>query len=201
VQARVIVSLPADYTVLPGEKKGSKTGAASALFSGKENQYQPERVHGGLLTETGRQQILIGARKCNAMDISYLGDPMYSRIKSYEIPFLVTWTVWVSNWMNKRLDEAVPGLNIVPKHESQEILSPSDASDTAALVLKHFQQGEDQKNVRFRINLRPLADYRNLICLIILWKLGQLLGYKNLTIFAVVVFSIASALKKISSFF
>ena len=199
-QARVIVSLPADYTVLPGENKGPKSGAASALFSGKENQYQPERVHGGLLTEIGRHQILTGARKCDALDVSYLGDPMYSRVKSYEIAFLVTWTVWVSNWMNNYLDEAVPGLNITPKDDSEEIASPSDVSDTAALVLKHFQQGEAQKSVRFRINLRPLADYRNLISTIILWKLGQLLGYKNLTIFSVVVFGIASALQKISSF-
>lgn len=200
-QARVIASLPADYVVLPGEKKGSKSGASSILFSAKENEYQPERVHGGLLTETGRQQILTGVRKCNAMEVAYLGDPMYSRIKSYEIPFLVKWTVWASDWMNTRLDEAVPALNIIPKHESGEDLSPSDVSDTAALVLKHFQQGEDQKNVRFRINLRPLADYRNLICLTIWWKLGQIFGHKNLAMFAAFIFSISTALKKISSFF
>ena len=200
-QARVIASLPADYVVLPGEKKGSKSGASSILFSTKENEYQPERVHGGLLTETGRQQILTGARKCNAMEVAYLGDPMYSRIKSYEIPFLVTWTVWASDWMNTRLDEAIPGLNIIPKHESGEVLSPSDVSDTAALVLKHFQQGEDQKNVRFRINLRPLADYRNLICLTIWWKLGQFFGHKNLALFAAFIFSFSTALKKILSLF
>lgn len=200
-QARVIASLPADYVVLPGDKEGSKSGASSILFSAKENEYQPERVHGGLLTETGRQQILTGARKCNAMEVAYLGDPMYSRIKSYEIPFLVTWAVWASDWMNTRLDEAVPGLNVIPKHESGEVLSPSDVSDTAALVLKHFQQGEDQKNVRFRINLRPLADYRNLICLTIWWKLGQFFTHKNLALFAAFIFSISTALKKISSLF
>jgi len=200
-QARVIVSLPADYVVLPGEKKGSKTGALSTLFSGNENHYQPERIHGGLLTETGRQQILTGARKCSAMEVSYLGDPMYSRIKSYEIPVLVKWTVWVSDWMNNRLDEAVPGLNIIPKHESEEVLSPSDVSDTAALVLKHLQQGEEQRKVRFRINLRPLADYRNLICLTILWKLGQLLGHRNVAVFAAFMFGVATALTKISALF
>jgi len=160
-QARVIVDLPVDYEVLPGEKKGAG-GGSGAIVTSKRDEDKPERVHGGFLTEAGRHQILMGTRKCSAMDVAYIGDPMYSRVKSYEIPFLVDWTVRASDWLNDRL-------GLVPlQRAGGEEMRQSDISDTAALVLKLFKQGDERKRIWFRFNLRFLADYRNLICFAIL---------------------------------
>ena len=156
--AKNIANLPSDYNVLPGEKKGGRGHGASLIGSNRFDEAKPERVDGGFLTEAGRQQIMMGTRKCSAIDVFPLGDTLYARTKSYELPFLVFWTVQASEWLNKRL-------GLVPEHIETAV--PADISVSAAQMLRLFREGENSRKVIFRFNLRFLADYRNIILILI----------------------------------
>jgi hypothetical protein len=154
---KVIANLPQDYEVLPRDVVKAGTSPSEEEFN------KPDRVNGVFLTERGREQIARGAVKCNPLDILKLGDPMTSRVKSYEFSFLVEWTVRLSKWINEKL-------GLVPRTDdggeaSVGALRASrmhSAEDTTSLLLKLAKDGEVSKHVWFRINLRFLADYRNL---------------------------------------
>eukprot|EP00584_Thalassiosira_punctigera_P011090 CAMPEP_0172528684 /NCGR_PEP_ID=MMETSP1067-20121228/2996_1 /TAXON_ID=265564 ORGANISM="Thalassiosira punctigera, Strain Tpunct2005C2" /NCGR_SAMPLE_ID=MMETSP1067 /ASSEMBLY_ACC=CAM_ASM_000444 /LENGTH=1018 /DNA_ID=CAMNT_0013312641 /DNA_START=151 /DNA_END=3204 /DNA_ORIENTATION=- len=166
-QVRYLVSLPLDYQVLPEEPRassgfrllrllgvGAKVAATSAI-----SEKLPDRTLDGKLTDLGRQQIYLGQRKCNPMDIHYIGDPMLARAKSYEISAIVDLNIVVSNYLNKKL-------GLVPPTSGGDFVG--GAEDDA--LLKKMREMEQYQRGGFRINLRCLADYRNVIfAVIVLW--------------------------------
>lgn len=119
----------------------------------------PQCDPNGKLTDHGRQQLYAGLCKCNPMDVHYIGDPMLSRSKSYEIPALVEFTIFVSNYLNGKL-------GLIPQ---PPIPSVAEGDEGDALLLKHYQEMEQYQNVKFRLNLRFLADSRNIIFATIVW--------------------------------
>lgn len=176
-QVRYLVNLPMHYQVLPEEQPRSSHGffqlgrllglgsqddpnATNNAIS--ENHFLgPERGADGRLTDLGRQQIHAGLSKCNPMDVHYIGDPMLARVKSYEIPLLVELTIGASNYLNKKL-----GL-VVPTEEDNKGHNDDDDS----MLMKRFHEMERYRKIRFRFNLRFLADSRNIIFLAIVWWL------------------------------
>lgn len=153
-QARSIVGFPPDYEVLPREMKHGMVGVDGTTVAVSVT--QPERVNGLFLTEKGREQIMSGTVQCSALDVPYLGDPMTARARSFEIPFLVRWTVAASNWLNRKL-------GLVQFPETEEVGTAAMGNNTSALLLQLVKEGEESRNSWIRINLRFLADYRNIL--------------------------------------
>ena len=91
-----------------------------------------------LLSENGRSQIIGGMVKCDREDIDFVGDKMYAKPQSHEIAFLVWQLVELSNMLNRKLG----------------IQTTADDKDLRHST-HHF--------LPRRINLRFLADYRNMI--------------------------------------
>lgn len=163
-QVRYMMHLPQDYQVLPEEPKSSRGwGSFLGLRSRKEcsllNELVPERDARGLLTEQGRAQIHSGMRKCNPIDVHFVGDPLLARVKTYEIPALVELTILASNYLNHKL-------RLVFETSVSEV----ENIDENALG-KHFHEMERYQKSLFRINLRFLADSRNIMFASIIWWL------------------------------
>ena len=167
---RLLVNLPLDYQVLPEEPRISHgfgllrflglsskdtTGMGS---SASDNFLVPERGPDGKLTDLGRQQLYAGLVKCGPM-VQYIGDPMLARVKSYEIPAVVELTICASNYLNRKLD-------LVPPIESGTDGEPVEEDDA---LLKKYQEMERYQKIKFRVNLRFLADSRNIIFATVLW--------------------------------
>ena len=170
-QVRYLMHLPQDYQVLPEEPKRSR-GWGSFLGLGSrnddsllaENLLVPERDASGKLTDKGRAQIYSGMRKCNPIDVHFVGDPLLARTKTYEIPALVELTVQASNYLNQKL-----GL------VSEAIVAEGHTVDEDALS-KHYHEMERYQKTLFRVNLRFLADSRNIIFVYIMWWLFRTVG-------------------------
>ncbi|KAL7497194.1 hypothetical protein ACHAWT_005241 [Skeletonema menzelii] len=169
-QVRYLMHLPQDYQVLPEEPKSS-LGWGSFLGLGRhkdgsllENLLVPERDTSGRLTDKGRAQIYSGARKCNPIDVHFVGDPLLARVKTYEIPVLVELTVHASNYLNEKL-----GLVTEPSAVEGQTVEEDALS-------KHYYEMERYQKTLFRINLRFLADSRNIIFAYVLWWLFRTVG-------------------------
>lgn len=176
---RSLVNLPLDYQVLPEEVKVSRGFGLWRLLgldgtkattdgASSTNLLVPERGSDGKLTDFGRQQLYAGLAKCNALDCHYIGDPMLSRVKSYEVPILVDLTIRLSNYLNEKLD-------LVPPLSAEETADEDDA------LLKKYNEMQRYQKIKYRINLRFLADSRNLIFAAIVWwivkSIRGLFGY------------------------
>jgi len=171
-QVRYIVNLPLDYQVLPDEPRASRgfgllrvlglgnmdTSATAGSDANPAESLFPDRGPDGRLTDLGRQQLHAGLCKCNPLDIHYIGDPMLSRVKSYEFPALVQLTIFVSNYLNRKL-------GLVP------VLPPEEENiDEDDKLLQQYREMEQYQKVKFRFNLRFLADSRNsLVLAIFFW--------------------------------
>jgi len=164
--ARVIVKFPNDYEPIPTVKRKDK-----GMFRGFSNltatdnaqdssNYSPERESTGFITKKGREQILNGTRMCNAMDVNFLGDPMYSRAKSHEIKLLVKWSLVLSNKLNVYFKLDTP---------RQSKLYGEEVTSTAEQLAKESE--EMNKIGLFRFNLRWVADSRNWVMIYIIWKI------------------------------
>jgi hypothetical protein len=129
-RAKLIVQLPIDYDIIPSD--GARPSAGEAAATGDK---VPSRTQDGFLDERGQQQIVAGATKCSPADVAFRGDKMRSRVGSHEISFLVDFTVWLSNRVNKKL-----GLGLV-------------------------DNGKQKGKQKFRFSFRFLADYRNILFL------------------------------------
>jgi hypothetical protein len=168
-QVRYLMHLPQDYQVLPQEPKSSR-GWGSFLGLGRdgsllaENMLVPERDSSGKLTDKGRAQIHSGMRKCNPIDVHFIGDPLLARVKTYEIPALVELTVKASNYLNQKLG----------------LVSEADVADGHVVdkdaLSKHYHEMERYQKTLFRFNLRFLADSRNIIFAYIIWWLFRTVG-------------------------
>jgi len=165
-KARVIVKFPNDYEPIPTVKrkdKGMFRGFSNLTASDNaqdSSNYSPERESTGFITAKGREQILNGTRMCNAMDINFLGDPMYSRAKSHEIKLLVRWSLVLSNKLNVYFKLDTP---------RQCKLYGEEVKSTAEQLAKESE--EMNKVGLFRFNLRWVADSRNWVMMYIVWKI------------------------------
>mmetsp|Transcript_5283 Transcript_5283/g.7794 ORF Transcript_5283/g.7794 Transcript_5283/m.7794 type:complete len:553 (+) Transcript_5283:1-1659(+) len=72
----------------------------------KESPFQPD-LQKGKLSQKGRLQISQGTHKCSKDNIGYLGDAMYQPYTNYEIPWLVHFTLYLSEKMNVVLGHPV----------------------------------------------------------------------------------------------
>mmetsp|Transcript_3353 Transcript_3353/g.12742 ORF Transcript_3353/g.12742 Transcript_3353/m.12742 type:complete len:776 (-) Transcript_3353:781-3108(-) len=61
----------------------------------------PEVNENGELTEEGKRQLIMGARKCSKFDAHFIGDPMYAPATSFEIPVLIDFWIGVSVLLNQ----------------------------------------------------------------------------------------------------
>eukprot|EP00574_Skeletonema_japonicum_P001532 CAMPEP_0201740394 /NCGR_PEP_ID=MMETSP0593-20130828/46279_1 /ASSEMBLY_ACC=CAM_ASM_000672 /TAXON_ID=267983 /ORGANISM="Skeletonema japonicum, Strain CCMP2506" /LENGTH=979 /DNA_ID=CAMNT_0048234705 /DNA_START=76 /DNA_END=3015 /DNA_ORIENTATION=+ len=172
-QVRYLMHLPQDYQVLPEEPKSSRRwGSFLGLGRHKdesslvENLLEPERDASGRLTDKGRAQIYAGVRKCNPIDVQFVGDPLLARVKTYEIPVLVELTVQASNYLNDKL-------GLVSEAEANVVEGQTVDEDALS---KHYNEMERYKKTLFRINLRFLADSRNIIFAYVLWWLFRTVG-------------------------
>ena len=103
-----------------------------------------DRTIEGSLSSIGKSKVVRGIVKCNPEDIGFVGDRMNAKVQSHEIAFLVHHLVKLSNFLNSYLGIRTTG--------------------------REFGSGGDALSfIPNRINLRFLADYRNLVflCLII----------------------------------
>jgi len=142
-RAKLIVRLPVDYEVIPGSGTTTQSGRAGAQPAGLEKQHV--RAKDGKLTPHGIESILRGETKCRPADVSYQGDNMRAGVGSHEIPLLVTFTIWLSDYLNTKLGLA--------------------AGDQEAVWWKR----------NLRVNVRFLADYRHLLFLFgvyVVFRLG-----------------------------
>lgn len=170
-QAKAIVGLPSEYEPLPhdsrlGTQPGGGTGAPKnrGMFGTFETpavatsgEGRPERLKSGMLTERGREQILEGSARCDPLDVvtAFGGhgkaglennDQRYrQRMGPCEVPFLVVLTKIASDWLNTKLERL---------SSRQERTPPTDHSDNEPIGVG---------GNKVRVDLRFLADYRNLL--------------------------------------
>ncbi|KAL3821635.1 hypothetical protein ACHAXA_006055 [Cyclostephanos tholiformis] len=161
-QVRYLVQLPMDYQVLPDQPNVSfgvwhllGLGSKDAVESYSENSLLSVRGPDGRLTDSGRQQLSAGLCKCDPV-LTYIGDPLFSRVKTYEIPALVELTVWISTYLNNKLRLTGPSL------------SPGVGFDDDDALSKRFREMKQYEKVKLRINLRFLADRRILTTLLVI---------------------------------
>ena len=158
-QLRNLMELPEDVELLPKYNAGDLPDSSSSYASRKNSGDMNSVLRGqdGYLTERGKEEILAGMYKCSSLEMAEClikrrlnsRDPMMDRVKSYEIPLLVDLSNSLSLWLNTKL-----GLD-----ESESEKGPWIEKIFSVLVWivdKNYFQS-------IRINLRFMADYRNLI--------------------------------------
>ena len=177
-QVKTLVNLPLDYHLLadkPGssvfglwELLGQNKNNDLATSAGYEHSLGPDREADGSLSDLGRQQIYRGERKCDPMDVHYIGDPMLARVKSYEVPLLVELTVGVSKYVNEKVGWT--------GHMPEEAVA--DGTQGQDMFTKKMQEMKQYQSVVFRLNLRFLADPRNIAFIaIVFWLVRTIAGF------------------------
>jgi len=161
LQARYLVALPQDYQVLPEEPHVSSglwsmfgLGSTGTNDKGYISLSLPARGPDGKLTDEGRQQLSVGLCKCDPV-LTYIGDPMFSAIRSYEIPVFVELFVWISSYLNEKILLTAP--------------PSSSEMDYDDMLSKRFREMKQYNEVKFRFNLRFLADKRNLMIILAIY--------------------------------
>ncbi len=155
-QAKVIVRFPRNYEVFPnGQQEQDDACLGRATAQSSDSVYSPERELTGYITEKGRTQLLEGSKICNAMDVAFIGDPMYARVKNFEVASLVKLAIFVSDWLNKYFG--------LVKSSSHHIYGDEDGELSNLL-----KEQNEAKNITFRFNLRFVADSRNWLLFFVL---------------------------------
>jgi hypothetical protein len=139
LKAKMLVGFSPDYEVAAQYNKSRLSETQVKMNEAAA------RTHEGSLSSIGVQRVLRGSFKCHSNETDYYGDKMYSRPQSHEIPLLVSVLIYVSDALNSKL-----GIAIKTKSEDTTV------KNSTAL---HF--------LPRRINLRFLADYRNILILCI----------------------------------
>ena len=77
-KAKIIVKFPRNYEVFPNGNDVASCARGNALApqSMDSSIFAPEREESGFISTKGRYQILEGSKICNAMDVTFIGDPM-----------------------------------------------------------------------------------------------------------------------------
>jgi hypothetical protein len=99
-RAKVITRLPFEYSILLNKGKSlskRNLGESSTIMNIQT------RTKEGTLTSVGREQLVAGYIKLNPDEVRFHGDPMRTKVTSYEIPFLVDLTLWASDSLNELL--------------------------------------------------------------------------------------------------
>ena len=153
-RAKIVCQLsPEDESIVPRSRKqklisGRSKGDDTTNDNNKNN--NEYRNPDGTLTDFGRQQLLIGAWKCNIEDVRVMGDPLYVKVQNHEISWLVDVTVAVSDYLN----------------EYFQLTSTTKNYETNNGTTKNVIQDSNKTKQwysHYRFNLRFLADYRNLL--------------------------------------
>ncbi|XP_042366728.1 sphingomyelin phosphodiesterase 4 isoform X1 [Plectropomus leopardus] len=131
--------------------------------------------NGLILTDLGRSQIISGLRR---FDIHYQGDPELQPIRSYESALLVRLFYKISSVVNERfgghmnaLCSRTDFLGRLGRHYL------ADTDSTAKLRQSPVTRRTLERNRQPRLSLRPLASYRTLLLLLLLYVLGALLSF------------------------
>jgi hypothetical protein len=146
-KAKTIVTFPSDFEVIPSKSRPTTDSRTHGMDANRP----VDRASNGFLSESGIEKIATGTTKCDPLEIGYVGDRMLSRPRSHEIAFLIPLLVDISNFLNSRL-----GL---------QVSSKEDGFDRRESLIPR------------RVNLRFLADYRNLVFLpLCYWLLRFIFG-------------------------
>ncbi|XP_058487373.1 sphingomyelin phosphodiesterase 4 isoform X1 [Solea solea] len=132
--------------------------------------------NGLILTELGRRQIINGLRR---FDIQYQGDPELQPIRSYENAQLVRFLYRISSVVNNKFGGYMNALCSRPDFLGR--LGRHYLTDTASTTkLRHsptawHSAGRSHRPTP-RLSLRPLASYRTIVALVLVYVLGALLS-------------------------
>ncbi|KAL7407677.1 hypothetical protein ABVT39_012049 [Epinephelus coioides] len=131
--------------------------------------------NGLILTDLGRRQIISGLRR---FDVQYQGDPELQPIRSYESALLVRLFYKISSLVNDRFGGHMNALCSRPDflgRLGRHYLADPDAS--ARLRQSPITRRTLERNRQPRLSLRPLASYRTLLLLVLLYVFGALLSF------------------------
>ncbi|KAM9450929.1 sphingomyelin phosphodiesterase 4 isoform 2-T4 [Clarias gariepinus] len=141
--------------------------------------------NGLVLTDLGRMQIINGLRR---FEIEYQGDPELQPIRSYESAFLVRTLFQLSSFINERLGghmETLCSRRDFLGRVSRHYLNASPASvQRSRSPAQRHTTGRLQ---RPRLSLRPLASYRTLLSLLLLYLLFALFSFGLLSSTALIL--------------
>uniref|UniRef100_A0A1A7WFU0 Sphingomyelin phosphodiesterase 4 n=1 Tax=Iconisemion striatum TaxID=60296 RepID=A0A1A7WFU0_9TELE len=128
---------------------------------------------GLILTDAGRKQIINGLRR---FDIQYQGDPELQPIRSYENALLVRFFYRISSLVNERFGGHMNTLCLRSDflgHLGRYYLMDADyVRRKRSPMSRHTLE----RSRRPRLSLRPLASYRTLLLLLLLYVLGALVS-------------------------
>ncbi|XP_071766077.1 sphingomyelin phosphodiesterase 4 isoform X3 [Centroberyx gerrardi] len=130
--------------------------------------------NGLVLTDVGRMQIINGLRR---FEIEYQGDPELQPIRSYENALLVRLFYRISSLVNDRFGGQMNALCSRPDflgRLGRHYLTNPDSS--TRLRKSPVTRRTLEKNRQPRLSLRPLASYRTLLMLLLLYLFGALLS-------------------------
>ncbi|XP_008278706.1 sphingomyelin phosphodiesterase 4 isoform X2 [Stegastes partitus] len=131
--------------------------------------------NGLILTDLGRRQIINGLRR---FDVQYQGDPELQPIRSYENALLVRLFYQISSLLNDRFGGHMEALCSRPDflgRLGRHYLT--DPESNSRLKQSPMSRQTVEKSRRPRLSLRPLASYRTLLLLLLLYALGALLCF------------------------
>ncbi|CAM9110880.1 unnamed protein product [Scytosiphon promiscuus] len=170
---KTLFGLPSNWKPTCIGQGGGAQGAVAEMFHPDRDKRAPT-----FLSRQGKAQVASGQRACKPWDVAYVGDPMYRPQRAWEMEMLVRFWVWVSESANERW------LGWTPRHDEEGEVSrrSSDSGnfeDTfddegpgkAIAQGKQFQRRVWREgrwaNLPQRFNLRPLADLRATLGLVL----------------------------------
>ncbi|KAM9409984.1 sphingomyelin phosphodiesterase 4 [Pholidichthys leucotaenia] len=159
--------------------QGQRAQLLSNLSSSQDNNNGhrlPDCIQGEnglILTDLGRRQMMNGLRR---FDVQYQGDPELQPIRSYENAQLVRLLYRISSLLNDRLGGHMTALCSRPDllgRLGRHYLTDSEfpARLRQSPVLRQTLEQRRQP----RLSLRPLASYRTILLLLLLYAIGALL--------------------------
>uniref|UniRef100_A0A8C5DP15 Sphingomyelin phosphodiesterase 4 n=1 Tax=Gouania willdenowi TaxID=441366 RepID=A0A8C5DP15_GOUWI len=172
---RALENLCLIFKVSPPRASGSwRTAVLLTVYV--TNQQLPDCVqteNGLMLTELGRRQVINGLRR---FDLVYQGDPDLQPIRSYENAVLVRLFYRISSLLNNRLETPLATLcarTDLLGRVSRRLLTDNHE---ARLSRSPAPRRGVELSRRARLSLRPLASYRTLLLLLLLYLLGAVLS-------------------------
>ncbi|KAM3621484.1 uncharacterized protein V6R79_011795 [Siganus canaliculatus] len=174
---RALENLCQIYKLNQGQLTQLISNLSSSQDDGSSKQL-PDCIQGEnglILTDLGRRQMMSGLRR---FDIHYQGDPELQPIRSYENALLVRLLYGVSSMVNDRFGGHMNALCSRPDflgRLGRHYLS--DTESTSKLKQSPVTRRMLDRNRHPRLSLRPLASYRTIVLLLILYVLGALLSF------------------------
>lgn len=131
--------------------------------------------NGLILTDLGRMQIINGLRR---FDIQYQGDPELQPIRSYENAALVRLFYRISTIINERFGPRMNALcsrtDFLGRLGRHYLIDPETFTRIRHSPVTQRTLGRPRHP---RLSLRPLASYRTLLMLLLLYMFGSLLSF------------------------